>query len=316
MRQLKPDRDTTQKYRVSTLQELTITLFITSLIFISIYIGLNQYYGWISIPNSRAIASEMSTIGTLVLAWITFQTVRQNRSLIQQQRLQIQNQQARSQPTLRLIGDFEEGSQKDNIRFKLENAGNGAAYNIRFRTDILIPPLGVNSAPNAPSNITSDSPIPSLKSNLSSVHTDNDTLANELQERGELLPENSTKEFECRVDFENEEQSLLESMPSRDLGDEPEFPPTIRFTPLVNALKKTDVETIGIQFVLSYEDVFRNTHNHTFMPRVVFVNEIESVDDLWDSTPLVNFDDNKMQQISFDSLTEDEYKRIRFPKYE
>jgi len=278
------------KVTIRKLHELTVAIIILSLIVLIVLLILNQWLGWVPIQNASLIASGMGAVGTLVLAWITFQTIRQNAKLVEHQQKQLEFQQDKSRPALRQVGDFMSGDNPDEICYELQNIGKGAAFDITFRTDILIPELGINTTVDSYDDRPGSS-IPPLASRLGPARKNRDVNMTSIGPDGGVLEAGSTDSFTSRINFINESKSNTDIFEQETDSDG--FPLVIRFTPLIEELKKEEISSIIVQFSIMYEDIYDEDYKDSFQPRVVNIKEVNSAGDISDSALYIRSDLNE-----------------------
>ncbi|OVE83355.1 COG1361 family protein [Natronolimnobius baerhuensis] len=272
-------------------------MFLSFAILLSLII-LNEFAGWVSVQNMSVIASAMGAFGTLMLAWFTFGTIKQNEKLIKHQQQQIKHQRARSRPVLRQINDFEALGKHSLVSFKLENIGEGTAYNIKFQADICIPELGVNTATDTEiPQLISNSSVPPLETQPSGIYKNNDVKGSGMNPSGGILREGSSGRFEYRVDFSNKNKSVRDIINGN--GGEPGI---IVFSKLLEYLKEDGIEIVYIQFKVSYEDVYGDEYTEEFPVRTVFVEETKDVSDLFDSPIWINDDGESARKASLQNI--------------
>lgn len=168
-----------------------ISHFVWVLIVLILIIMLIEVFGLFEIPSLGAIATALGALSTLLLAWATMKTVKQNEDIITQRRAQFR-------PKVRRVGEYsvQEG-QGDFLILELENVGSGKAINLQITPELYIlddfPYQSLFEYTNESSN------IPTAQSHPKSLVT-SDKNPLDYSHEGAVLESGETRSFALRPD--------------------------------------------------------------------------------------------------------------------
>lgn len=247
------------------ISENGISIFVWFLISVILLITSVEVLDLFEISSLSAIATALGALGTLLLAWVTLRTVRQNEDMITQQEAQLR-------PKVRRVGEYsvKEGL-NDFLILELENAGSGKAINLQIVPELYI----LDGFPYQPLfEYTGQlSIIPTARSHLQSlVVSDKNPL--DYSHEGAVLESGETESFALRPDWRNLDVDRRNFDPNSS-----EEPPLLVFERIIRLFDQTDVQEMGLRFQLTYEDILGNSYEEIFEGPLFVLAEVESLSD-------------------------------------
>jgi hypothetical protein len=283
--------------KTNSIIEISTTIFIFVLILAISALILNELFGWYQVGDTIAIASGMGAIGTLILAWFTFQSIRQNRKLVQQQQRQIEHQKDKSKPIIKQVGDFKPASENE-LKFKLKNAGRGDAYDIKIRSDIFVKESSINTA-NQSIAQTPDNELPDLEGEYTSVYREHEDQTTRSIESIKVLESGEEDVLKFRIQLNNPNKSLSESVNEET---DKSYPPVIVFSNLLDILDELQTEHAVLQLTIQYNDIHDEKYKKTYLPWVIDLEEVDSVNDLINSPVYMQEEDGEMSHARLSKM--------------
>lgn len=242
-----------------------ISIFIWTLIILIFIIILVEALGLFEIPSFGALASALGALGTLLLAWVTMRTVRQNEDIITQRRAQFR-------PKVRRVGEYsvEEGL-NDFLILELENVGSGKAIDLQITPELYI--LDEYPYQSLLEYTNELGTIPTAESHPTSIVT-SDKNPLDYSHEGAVLESGETRSFALRPDWRN----LDVNRRNFDL-DSSEEPPLLVFERIIRLFGQTNVQKMGFRFQLTYGDIFGNSYEDVFIGPIFVLEEVDSLSD-------------------------------------
>lgn len=221
--------------------------------------------GIIEVPSFNAITTAFGALGTLLLAWVTSRTVKQNEEIITQR-------EAKFRPKVRHVGGYsvDEGL-NDSLVLELENVGNGKAFNLQITPELYI--LDDFPYQSLFEYTQKSNSLPTAQSHHQPLVT-SDKNPLDYSHEGAVLETDETESFALRPDWKNLDVDHRNFDP-----DSVENPPLLVFHRVLELLSKTDVREMGFRFQLTYEDIFENSYEEEFRGPLFRVEEAESLSD-------------------------------------
>lgn len=269
-----------------------IIIFIWITIFGTLFLILNDIFAWYSLTIGRIVPAGLGAIGTLLLAWVTARTLKQNKDLVQSEKAQIK-------PSLRRIGKYSvDEENKNRIKLGLENVGYGKAVNIRIVPQIYARHVSSTFSPHVKlESYTSDYSIEDLpninvkETSLYKYEKDIDILTGS----GGILESGESAVFSTRIDYKNTDNDEWEI--------DTEYPNVLVFDRLIDILSdEEDIPELGFRFILIYEDVLGNSYEQSIPGPLFRVSETDTLSDtLSNPTWVLGLDEraHKQNQINY-----------------
>jgi len=245
---------------------------------------LVEAIGLFNISSISDIVTSLGALGTLLLAWATLKTVRQNEDIITQR-------EAKIRPKVRRVGEYSvnEGL-NDSLVLELENVGSGKAINLQIIPILYI--LQGSTSQSIFDYTKQSSDIPTAKSYSQGLVT-SDKNPLDYAHEGAVLESCETESFALRPDWRNLDVDIENYDP-----DSSEEPSLLVFERIIGLFDQSDVQEMGFRFKLTYEDIVGNEYEENLDgPRFV-LEEVDSLSDgigryLWkpgaEDTVIVHF---------------------------
>lgn len=252
-------------------------MFVLATISVIIVLIANELFQWYPVTLPPAVPAGLGAIGTLVLAFVTVKSLKQNKKLIEHQQTQLERQAARAKPVLRLVGKVDQHEDyEDFLVMELENIGGDKAINIYIEMELYVRAESETILFEEYIKKLEQSEIPPLVSRCIPLYKKDHVLQighSSTSVSGGVLEKNKTAEFSQRVDFSN---PLVES--KEEVG-EAGYYPIVRFSRLIDGLKELDEDRMGFQFIITFEDIFGNSYEQVIWGPAFNTEELESLSD-------------------------------------
>ena len=249
-----------------------LSIGILSIILSITFIILNEIFVWVNVEFGELVPTGLGAIGTLLLAWVTVQTIRQNEELVK-------HQEARLRPILRNFGDIEGGvsnkirTSKNRIIIGFENIGEGKAIDINLKPRLYVYDDDTGERIILSKYINQNKvALPEIEPRLNTIYREADYRDIELHAGG-VLDSGDRDKFTRRVDFHNAE---------RDRKDKtyPYVPNIIVFDWLLVLLKtRTNIEKMAMDYELEYRDILGNKYTRNINGEVFELEETEDFEE-------------------------------------